>query len=1000
MSFSLLQILLCIIAYLGMLFTVALLAHRGIIPERISRHPAVYVLSLGVFAGALATNGIFSFVAEYRSGFLMYYLGIAVMFLLTPLLLLPLLRLSRIYQLASLADLLTFRFRSQPVGTAVTVAMSLTLLPLLAMQIQAVADSIHILSGNPGNLAPGGDRKDSLALLFCAVITVFALLFGTNRHLAMRRGNRGLVTAMAFESLIKLGALTALMAVVLTQVFNGTDGLEGWLADNLYPVAGDDYPAREGEYRVLFLLFFAGAVGMPHMFHMVFAENTDSTNLRIASWALPLYLCLLSLPTLPIAWAGVYLDHSLPREYTGLAIGLALESNTVSAIAFVAGLSASSAAIIVVTIALSNMCLYHLVLPARGLRFDRDRNLYQQLHWLRRGLITGFILAGYLVFVILDGRQGLAQLALIAFIGTLQFFPGIVATTYWQGANRIGLLTGLGAGLAGWFTWVVLPAVTGIMPPALNTFSPDFLRGMEPWAAATLLSLFANTTLFILVSLVTRATDEEQVAAEICSMDNVNAPVRQTLAQRNAAEFITQLSQALGEDAARTEVERALQQLQLEIHESRPYALRRVRRRIESNLAGLLGPAVAHNVVDRCLPYRRSPSESREDINLIERNLDRSRVQFTGRAAELNNLRRHYRETLDNLPIGVCASATDGEMTLWNRCMEEITGIDAHRVLGSHLGSLPAPWNAIVDDFLRGEADGVLKQEVEPGPTCSGEKHDGKRWVSLHRAAAAARNGDSDDRVVVVEDITDYELMERELLHSERLASIGRLAAGVAHEIGNPVTGIACLAQNLEYETDPDDIRTTAQDILKQTERVTRIVQSLVNFSHTGSSPGDTVLQPCNLADCVDEAIHLLQLDRQAKAVSFVNRCNRELLVAADSQRLLQVFINVLSNARDACEDGGRIEIDAGCDGERVQVDVEDDGCGIPAEALDRVFEPFYSSKDPGAGTGLGLALVYSIIEDLGGSVQLSSPIHAAGAPGTRVRIRLRRDDYGNRFEA
>ena len=247
--------------------------------------------------------------------------------------------------------------------------------------------------------------------------------------------------------------------------------------------------------------------------------------------------------------------------------------------------------------------------------------------------------------------------------------------------------------------------------------------------------------------------------------------------------------------------------------------------------------------------------------------------------------------------------------------------------------------------------------------------------------------------------LTEFELLEEEVLHSERLASIGRLAAGVAHEIGNPVTGIACLAQNLEYETDPQEIRYMAQDILKQTERVTRIVESLVNFSHTGSSSGQLRLVPCNLADCVDEAIHLLNLDRDASPVQFSNHCDRELLVLADSQRLLQVFVNLLSNARDACDDYGQVHIAATTNAKQVNIDVQDNGCGIPPELQSRVFEPFYTTKDPGSGTGLGLALVFSIMDDMNGTVHLTSPLAAGANPGTRVSLRLPQTRYGSVFE-
>jgi signal transduction histidine kinase len=282
---------------------------------------------------------------------------------------------------------------------------------------------------------------------------------------------------------------------------------------------------------------------------------------------------------------------------------------------------------------------------------------------------------------------------------------------------------------------------------------------------------------------------------------------------------------------------------------------------------------------------------------------------------------------------------------------------------------------------------------------------DGKKiWISLHRAPISASAGagsntqNHEDNVILVEDITHSELLEEELMHSERLASIGRLAAGVAHEIGNPITGIACLAQNLEYETEPEEIRHTAHDILTQTDRVSRIVESLMNFSHIGSKSTETKLTPSNLADCIDEAVHLLQLDHQARPVAFNNHCDREYVVLADSQRLLQVFINLLGNARDACEEEGLVSVRAHRDGDLITIEVEDNGSGIESQLLNQVFEPFFTTKEPGAGTGLGLALVYSIMEDMDGTVHLKSPIGDDEHPGTRVTLQLPSSAYSTDF--
>ncbi len=989
MSFSLAQILLFIVVYLTGLFTVAYLAERGIIPERITRHPATYVLSLGVFAGAMASNGVIELAHRYGYNFLLYYVGAVFMFVMATLLLLPLLRLCRVYQLASLADVLTFRFRSPWVGAAITLAMCITLLPLLALQIQAVADSIHILAGESSER----HRHDGLALLFCIIITVFSILFGT-RHVSSQHRNTGLVTAMAFESLVKLAALTMLLLVAVYQVFGGFGELQQWLLQD--PAAGQvlQQPVHGDTARALLLVFFAGAVCMPHIFHMAFAENTDSQGLRSATWGLPLYLLLLSLPVLPVTWAGLKLGHDLPLDYSGLAIGLALGSTPVSTAAFVASLSAASATIIVTTLALANMCLSHLVLPANLLQIDRAQSIYTQLKWSRRSLIGILILAGYAFFTILSDKHSLTQLGLVAFAGTAQFLPGLIATPYWPGANRKGLLVGLTGGLVIWFFSMLLPLVMDYHPRLLgHLYNTLFGAGDDLWAAAVMASLALNTGLFVVVSVLTSASADEKVAAEICSMDALSHPTRQTLSLHSAGEFSQHLAPALGKETARSEVQRALGELQFAEDEARPYALRRLRTRLEANLSGLLGPAVAGRIIERCIPFQPDSDGDAEDMHLIERNLDRAQFQFTGLAADLDNLRRHHRETLDNLPIGVCSIGNDGELLMWNRSMARITDIEAREVLGSLLDSIPQPWRQIIGDFQRSDANTILKTEVITEPGAS-------RWFSLHKASPDADTASSSgNAVILVEDITDFELLEEEVLHNERLASIGRLAAGVAHEIGNPVTGIACLAQNLEYETDPQEIRYMAQDILQQTERVTRIVESLVNFSHVGSSSGQVSLAPSNLADCVDEAIHLLNLDRDASPVQFSNHCDRELLVLADGQRLLQVFINLLGNARDACDDYGQVHISATANGKHVNIDVQDDGCGIPPELQSRVFEPFYTTKEPGSGTGLGLALVFSILDDMDGAVHLTSPLAAGANPGTRVSLRLPQTNYGSEFE-
>src|SRR5690606_13734775 len=265
------------------------------------------------------------------------------------------------------------------------------------------------------------------------------------------------------------------------------------------------------------------------------------------------------------------------------------------------------------------------------------------------------------------------------------------------------------------------------------------------------------------------------------------------------------------------------------------------------------------------------------------------------------------------------------------------------------------------------------------------------RWLSLHKAAIEEPlTPGNTGLVLLIEDQTATRALEDKLIHAERLASIGRLAAGVAHEIGNPITGIACLAQNLKEERSEDtEISESSAQIIEQTKRVSRIVQSLMNFAHAGTR------QPGGERVCLDgitqEAIALLRLSREGTEVDFVNACDPAHCAQGDPQRLAQVLINLLSNARDASPPGGTIRIGSEADEHSVVLVVEDEGSGIPRSAMDRLFEPFFTTKDPGKGTGLGLALVYSIVEEHYGHIALDSPADPQRQRGTRIRVTLPR---------
>jgi PAS domain S-box-containing protein len=359
-----------------------------------------------------------------------------------------------------------------------------------------------------------------------------------------------------------------------------------------------------------------------------------------------------------------------------------------------------------------------------------------------------------------------------------------------------------------------------------------------------------------------------------------------------------------------------------------------------------------------------------EQLRFLEEQLRGARG-VTGPVRELEAVRRYLQRILEELPLGACALGPDQDVVIWNEALERLSGLKSEEVRGQTLARLPEPWGGLLAGIASGpDADAEAQVRL-----------DGReRILRLHRSLAMPSEATEAEperlqgAVLLVEDLTERKAMDARLAHQDRLASVGRVAAGVAHEIGNPLTAITSVAQNLRYEEDPAEIRERVQLILQQAKRIDTIVRALVSFSHAGVV-GDTVVRGMRvpLAPLLTEAGQLSRLGRKGADVRCVSHCPEGLEVVGNAQRLGQIFVNLITNAIDASPRGGQVELVAEEVGEQVRVQVKDQGHGIPPELVQRIFEPFFTTKQPGEGTGLGLALVSSIVREHGGTLEVDS---------------------------
>ncbi len=212
---------------------------------------------------------------------------------------------------------------------------------------------------------------------------------------------------------------------------------------------------------------------------------------------------------------------------------------------------------------------------------------------------------------------------------------------------------------------------------------------------------------------------------------------------------------------------------------------------------------------------------------------------------------------------------------------------------------------------------------------------------------------------------------QAQISHQEKMASLGMMAAGIAHEIGNPLTSISSMAQVIKRKNENHQISEYVTNILKNIERISRIVRELVDFSR----PSSYEEAPCDINEIIKSAVGIIKYDRRSRNLTYSLTLEPELpKTVIVSDHLLQVFLNILINSVDASEGyGDEIAVNSFTKNGNIYVDISDKGCGIPVQMQKKIFEPFYTTKEVGKGTGLGLTVSYGFIQKLTGEIKVKS---------------------------
>ena len=368
-------------------------------------------------------------------------------------------------------------------------------------------------------------------------------------------------------------------------------------------------------------------------------------------------------------------------------------------------------------------------------------------------------------------------------------------------------------------------------------------------------------------------------------------------------------------------------------------------------------------------------------------------AELQQRLDELADLKSYTDNILASLTNGIVTVDLDGRVVTLNPAAEMMTGFFAGEVTGRYCTEVFAQ-TAELGEILM---ETIASRSASPGVAATLHRRNG-RTLPVEISAAPLKGGEGKDLGVIaaIRDLTVVRELESRLRRSDRLAALGELAAGLAHEIKNPLTSLLTFSRHLSRRFDDEQFRAKFQSVVpRELERINSIVEGLLELAR----PAQVNFAALRLPALLERAVELYAAEMEQRGVQVTRDYARDLpVVWVDAETVYQAFVNLVRNALDAMPAGGALTLRAGWSDEvhlgrggrrnatvarRVRIEIEDTGVGIPPAVADRVFNPFFSTKT--GGTGLGLALTHKIIEDHGGSIDFRSAV----GTGTVFRIAL-----------